>query len=341
MVQESIKQDEVLLEVRHLKKYFTMRKGFFSKEVGLLKAVDDVSFDLKKGEVLGLVGESGCGKTTLGRLILRAYEATDGQVNLNINGEMKNIFDLNKKELRNIRKAMQMIFQDPYGSLNPRKTVLDIVGEPLKVNSMASGKDLQDQVKYLMQVVGLETKHIRRYPHAFSGGQRQRIGIARALATNPQIIVCDEAVSALDVSVQAQIINLLQDLQENFGLTYIFISHGLSVVRHICTKVAVMYVGKIVEMADTDELYSHPVHPYTEAILSAAPNTDLDAKNKRIILDGEVANPAKVPSGCPFHPRCAYAKEICSSKVPGYREIVPNHFCSCHFAEELNLVGIE
>lgn len=339
-MQAETKSQDVLLEVKHLKKYFPLKKGFGNRDPRVLKAVDDVSFTLRKEEVLGLVGESGCGKTTLGKLILRAYEPTDGEVKLNINGQMTNIFSMSKKELRSIRKMMQMVFQDPFGSLNPRKTVLDIVGEPLRVNGIYSGEELQEYVKYLIQMVGLETKHIRRYPHAFSGGQRQRIVIARALALSPQLLICDEAVSALDVSVQAQIINLLQELKEKLGLTYIFISHGLNVVRHISTRVAVMYVGKIVELADTDELYEHPAHPYTEAILSAAPDPDINSRKKRIILEGEVANPVDIPKGCPFHPRCLYAKEICSSTVPVYREIRPGHYCSCHFADKLELAGI-
>lgn len=341
MTKEETDKKEVLLEVRHLKKYFPLSGGYFGKSTGTLRAVDDVSFNLYKGEVLGLVGESGCGKTTLGRLILRAYEATEGEVLFSMGGRTVDIQSLDKKELKSIRKHIQMVFQDPYSSLNPRKTVMDIVAEPLLVNHMASGAVLQEQVRNLVEIVGLESKHIRRYPHAFSGGQRQRIGIARALATNPQLIVCDEAVSALDVSVQAQIINLLQELQENLGLTYIFISHGLSVVRHISTRVAVMYVGKIVEMAKTDTLYSTPLHPYTEAILSAAPDADVERSRKRIILEGEVANPANVPSGCPFHPRCRYAAEKCKNEIPQFREVNPGHFCSCHFAEELKLSGIE
>ena len=334
-------ENDMLLEVKHIKKYFPVKKSWFSTGKYLLKAVDDVSFSLRKGEVLGLVGESGCGKTTLGRLIMRAYEPTSGTVHMNIDGKMINITSLEKDELRRLRRNFQMVFQDPYSSLNPRKTVLDIVGEPMLVNGIASGKDLEDQVAYYMETVGLDSRHIRRYPHAFSGGQRQRIGIARALATNPKLIICDEAVSALDVSVQAQILNLLMDLQESMGLTYVFISHGLSAVKHISTEVAVMYVGHIVEKGPVDSLYSQPLHPYTEALLSAAPDTDLDVKRKRIILSGEVANPVNVPSGCPFHPRCSYSKEICSQAVPEYKEVYPKHYCACHFAGELHLTGIQ
>ena len=338
---ESNVNAEKLLEVNHLKMYFPVKRGFFSTGKGVLKAVDDVSFELKRGAVLGLVGESGCGKTTLGRMIVRAYEPTEGEVLMDINGKMVNITRLGKDELRRLRCNFQMVFQDPYSSLNPRKTVLDIVGEPMLVNGIASGKDLEDRVAYFMDLVGLDSRHIRRYPHAFSGGQRQRIGIARALATNPRLVVCDEAVSALDVSVQAQILNLLMDLQESMGLTYIFISHGLSTVRHISTEVAVMYVGHIVEKGETNELYANPLHPYTEALLSAAPDADLDVRRKRIILQGEVANPVNVPSGCPFHPRCAYCQDICTREIPEYQEVRPGHYCACHLAGELNLEGIQ
>lgn len=331
----------MLLKVDHLKKYFPLKKNLFEKNARVLKAVDDVSFTLNKGEVLGLVGESGCGKTTLGRLIMRAYEPTEGEVHLNIDGSMVNLTKLPPEELRKVRRHFQMVFQDPYSSLDPRKTVMDIVGEPMKVNHIAFGKELEEQVAYYMDIVGLDSRHIRRYPHAFSGGQRQRIGIARALATNPKLLICDEAVSALDVSVQAQILNLLMDLQESMGLTYVFISHGLSAVRHISTQVAVMYVGHIVEKGPADGLYERPLHPYTEALLSAAPDADLDVKRKRIILPGEVANPVNAPSGCPFHPRCMYCKDICKQQKPVMEEVLPNHFCSCHRARELELSGVK
>jgi peptide/nickel transport system ATP-binding protein len=248
---------------------------------------------------------------------------------------------LEPRELRPLRRHMQMIFQDPYSSLDPRMTVLDIVGEPIRVNGLARGSELEERVKELMRVVGLEIKHLKRYPHAFSGGQRQRIGIARALATQPKLVVCDEAVSALDVSIQAQILNLLQDLQREFHLTYLFIAHNLSVVEHISDRVAVMYVGRMVEMAETDELFVKPKHPYTEALLSAVPKPDPDLKMQRIILPGEVANPAAVPSGCPFHPRCKYAQPLCSAEVPAWREVTPEHYASCHFADSLQLKGVE
>ncbi len=330
-----------LLEVERLKKYFPIEKGFLRRVVGHVKAVDDVSLYINEGETLGLVGESGCGKTTLGRCILRAIEPTEGKVRFRANGEPLELTSLEPKELRPLRRHMQMIFQDPYSSLDPRMTVLDIVGEPIRVNGLAHGSDLEERVKELMRVVGLEVKHLKRYPHAFSGGQRQRIGIARALATQPKLVVCDEAVSALDVSIQAQILNLLQDLQREFHLTYLFIAHNLSVVEHISDRVAVMYVGRMVEMAETDELFVKPKHPYTEALLSAVPKPDPDIKMQRIILPGEVANPAAVPSGCPFHPRCTYAQPLCSAEVPQWREVAPEHYASCHFADSLQLKGVE
>ena len=332
---------ERLLEVRNLKKYFPITVGFLKREVGQVKAVDDVSFYINQGETLGLVGESGCGKTTLGRCVIRAIEPTDGIVEFRANGEMADLISLNPKEIREVRQHMQMIFQDPYTSLDPRMTVLEIVGEPLEVNNIARGVELEERVKALMEVVGLEVKYLKRYPHAFSGGQRQRIGIARALATNPKLVICDEAVSALDVSIQAQILNLLLDLQRDLGLTYLFISHDLSVVEHISDRVGVMYVGKLVEMSKSEDLFFRPKHPYTEVLLSAVPTPERERKNQRIILDSEAANPANVPKGCPFHPRCKYAEDICKTEPPTWQEIEPAHFAACHFSKELELKGVE
>jgi len=333
-------QHDVLLEVRNLKKYFPIQKGFLKRTVGYVRAVDDVDLYIKSGETLGLVGESGCGKTTLGRCIVRAIEPTGGTILFRNEHTQIDITALDQKTLRPLRKHMQMIFQDPYSSLDPRMTVLNLVAEPLRVNRMVTSKEAEERVKELMEVVGLEVKHLKRYPHAFSGGQRQRIGIARALSTNPKLIVCDEAVSALDVSIQAQILNLLQDLQEQFHLTFLFVAHDLSVVEHISDRVAVMYVGKMVEMAETEELFLHPKHPYTEALLSAVPKNDPDVKMNRILLPGEVANPADLPSGCAFHPRCTYAQEKCRVEQPERREVAPEHFSACHFAEELELSGV-
>lgn len=333
-----------LIDVRNLKKYFPIHRGMWKKTVRYVRAVDDVSFRINEGETLGLVGESGCGKTTCGRCILRAIEPTSGEVHFKQNGEFANIVDMDKEELRAIRKEIQLIFQDPYSSLNPRMTVKDIIGEPLLVNGIAIGKELEDRVIELMKKVGLRPEYMRRYPHAFSGGQRQRIGIARALALNPRLIVCDESVSALDVSIQAQILNLLQDLQEEYNLTYLFIAHDLSVIEHISDRVAVMYVGKIVELADTVDLFSCPRHPYTEALLSAVPKPDPRIKTDRILLKGEVADPANPPDGCYFHPRCDYAKEICSHEPPPLRKLEGQYgkenYVACHFAESLNLRGI-
>ncbi len=334
---------ERLLEVRHLKKYFPIEKGFLRRVTGYVKAVDDVSFFVNAGETLGLVGESGCGKTTLGRCVIRAYEPTAGEVFFDFGdngGELTEVTALEKRALRVRRRYMQMIFQDPYSSLDPRMTVLDIIGEPLKYAGVRSRGEIEDRVKELVKVVGLEVAHLKRYPHAFSGGQRQRIGIARALAVQPRLVVCDEAVSALDVSIQAQILNLLQDLQEQFHLTYIFVAHNLSVVEHISDRTAVMYVGKMVELAATDQLYGRPLHPYTEALLSAVPEPDPDTKMERIILAGEVPNPANPPAGCPFHPRCKYAQGLCSERVPEWQEIEREHFTACHFARELKLKGV-
>jgi len=339
---EHAQGDKLLLEVKDLKMHFPIKRGFFrSQIIGYVKAVDGVSFYIREGETLGLVGESGCGKTTAGRCVLRAYDPTGGEVWFqDRNLGRVNITTLDKQQLRQLRQNMQLIFQDPYSSLNPRMTLLEIVGEPLYVNKVAQGSEMKERVAELLRVVGLRPEYMTRYPHAFSGGQRQRIGVARALALNPQLIVCDEPVSALDVSVQAQILNLLLDLQREFGLTYLFISHDLSVVEHISNRVAVMYVGKLVEHALTDELFINPKHPYTEALLSAVPKPDPRIRTEPIVLPGEVADPAHPPSGCYFHPRCRYRIDRCESEEPVLRQIAPDHFVSCHRAEELKLVGV-
>jgi peptide/nickel transport system ATP-binding protein len=327
-----------IIEVKNLKKYFPVKDGSTRKNKKYLKAVDGVSFTIKEGETLGLVGESGSGKTTLGRTIVRVYEPTDGTITLKLaNGNDVELTKMSDKELRPIRENLHMIFQDPYTSLNPRMTVFDIISEPLVYGKKLSSKEITNRVIELMELVGLKVPHMKRYPHAFSGGQRQRIGIARSLASNPRFIVCDEAVSALDVSIQAQVINLLQDLQKQLGLTYLFIAHDLSVVQHISDRVAVMYVGAIVEMAPTNQLFTQTKHPYTEALLSAIPGGDFEGKNKRIILDGEIANPVNPPSGCTFHPRCRYATDICKKETPVWQEIGTDHFVSCHHATELTL----
>ncbi|MCU0522917.1 MAG: dipeptide ABC transporter ATP-binding protein [Anaerolineae bacterium] len=335
------RKTERLLEVNNLRKYFPIKKGFFRKTVGHVKAVDDVSLYVNEGETLGLVGESGCGKTTAGRSILRAIEPTSGEIMFRDQRDgWVNVRELEPAELNRVRQQMQIIFQDPYSSLNPRMTLLELVGEPLVINQGMKGRELEDRVADLLRSVGLRPEYLRRYPHAFSGGQRQRIGIARALALNPRLVVCDEPVSALDVSVQAQILNLLREMQGRLGLTYLFVAHDLSVVRHIADRVAVMYVGKMVEKANTDELYPHPLHPYTEALMSAVPRPDPRATKKRIVLEGEVADPSNPPSGCYFHPRCRYAQEVCRVETPVLRELEPEHFVSCHRAEELSLSGV-
>jgi len=330
----------LLLDVKGLKKYFPIRRGLLQKLVGQVKAVDDVSFFVHQGETLSLVGESGCGKTTTARCILRAITPTAGQVLLSDNGEMVDVATVPKARLRSLRRQMQMIFQDPFSSLNPRMTLLDIVGEPLLVHGEGTPQQRTDRVVELLSLVGLPPEYMRRYPHAFSGGQRQRIGIARALALNPHLIVADEPVSALDVSVQAQILNLLLDLQETLGLTILFVAHDLSVVKHISERVAVMYVGRIVETAPTGELFASPRHPYTEALLSSVPKPDPRLRSERIVLQGEVADPANTPPGCHFHPRCRYAHDICRQEAPAQEEISLNHFVSCHRARELSLSGV-
>ena len=331
-----------ILEVKNLTKYFPIKSGFFKRLVGNVQAVDDVSFNLVEGETLGLVGESGCGKTTASRCVLRAVDPTSGEINFRTSdGNTVDMASLNSRELRPIRKEIQMIFQDPFSSLNARMTLLDIVGEPLLVNGVSNRDERLERVSELLTLVGLRPEYMQRYPHAFSGGERQRIGIARALALNPRVVVADEPVSALDVSVQAQVINLLMDLQEQLKLTYLFVAHDLSVVKQISDRVAVMYVGKMVEIASTKKIFEKPLHPYTEALLNAVPVPDpRKRKSEKKHLSGEVANPANPPSGCYFHPRCPYAQDICKTTKPTLEEVQPGRFVSCHRAKELDLTGI-
>ena len=326
------KNGNVLLEAKDVVKYFPIKGGVMLKEIASVKAVDGVSLSIREGETVGLVGESGCGKTTFGRAILRLEEPTSGEVLF----EGQNILAYNKNQMQALRENMQIIFQDPFSSLNPRKTVAHIIGEPLVVHGTKSRRQRDERVLELLSVVGLRKEHMRRYPHQFSGGQRQRIGVARALALNPRLIVCDEAVSALDVSIQAQVINLLKDLQDDFGLTYLFISHDLSVVEHVSDRVAVMYLGKVVEIAPSKALYKKPLHPYTQALLSAVPIPDpaLQRAN-RIILKGDVPSPINPPPGCSFHPRCLYAKDTCRENTPQLKEINPDHFAACLFAGQV------
>jgi peptide/nickel transport system ATP-binding protein len=332
---------EALLEVRGLQKLFPIQRGWLRQVVGHVRAVDDVSFAIRKGETLSLVGESGCGKTTTARCVLRAITPTAGEIRFRTGqGQVVDVAKIPRRQLRPLRREMQMIFQDPFSSLNPRMTLADIIGEPLLVNGVASREERIARVAELLRLVGLRPEYMRRFPHAFSGGQRQRIGIARALALHPSLVVADEPVSALDVSVQAQILNLLLELQEELGLTYLFVAHDLSVVKHISDRVAVMYVGKIVELAPTKEVFAFPKHPYTEALLSAVPKPDPRLASSRIVLQGEVADPSRPPTGCYFHPRCSYAIDVCRKLTPKLEEIAPGHFASCHRAKELSLAGV-
>jgi oligopeptide transport system ATP-binding protein len=322
--------NDVLLHVDNLVMHFPIYRGVFQRQVGAVRAVDGVSFNVMKGETLGLVGESGCGKSTTGRAILQLYKPTAGKVEF----EGTNLVTLKREPMRQMRRRMQMIFQDPYASLNPRMTVGQLVGEPLMVHNVATGEEINKRVEQLLDLVSLNPAFSSRYPHEFSGGQRQRIGVARALALNPSFIICDEPISALDVSIQAQVVNLLEELQKQFGLTYLFIAHDLSMVRHISDRVAVMYLGVIMELTDRDELYKNPLHPYTQALLSAVPIPDpiADAKRKRVILEGDVPSPVNPPSGCRFRTRCPIAQAQCAEARPEFRELRPGHFVACHLA---------
>lgn len=323
--------NDALVHIKDLVMHFPIYRGVIRRQVGAVHAVDGISFDIEKGETLGLVGESGCGKSTTGRTILQLYRPTSGQVIF----DGVNLVEVKGEELRKMRRKMQMIFQDPYASLNPRMTVADIVGEPLMVHNVANAKEIKERVDHLLELVKLNPSFADRYPHEFSGGQRQRIGVARALALQPSFIICDEPISALDVSIQAQVVNLLEELQEQFNLTYLFIAHDLSMVRHISNRVAVMYLGIFAELAERDELYTNPLHPYTQALLSAVPIPDpvADAKRQRVILEGDVPSPVNPPSGCRFRTRCPIAEPICAEERPAFREIKPGHFTACHFSE--------
>ena len=333
---------DILLEINDLKVHFPIRsKRLFGGATSYVKAVDGVSFYIEKGETLGLVGESGSGKTTVGRSILRAIDPTEGEVIFNVEDQSIDLAQLSAKEIRPYRKHMQLIFQDPYSSLNPRMTVRDIIAEPLIAQKLAKGEEVDERVREAAAYCKLNLEYLRRFPHAFSGGQRQRIGIARALVSKPQFIVCDESVSALDVSIQAEILNLLMDLQEKFGFTYLFIAHDLSVVAHISKRVAVMYLGQFVELAPTQDLFLRPKHPYTEALMSAIPDVNPDIAMQPVHLEGEIPSPINPPSGCRFHTRCPYAQDICKTEIPEWKEIEPEHFAACHFVDSLNLKGVD
>jgi peptide/nickel transport system ATP-binding protein len=329
-----------ILTLAHVKKYFPIQRGLLGRVRGHVRAVDDVSLTVRGGETLGLVGESGSGKTTLGRAIVRAHQPTEGEILYRTaEGSTVDLARLNRGELRPYRRELRMIFQDPFSSLNPRMTVLDIVGEPLRIHGLAGGRALEERVAHTLERVGLRPEYMRRYPHAFSGGQRQRIGIARAIVLDSRVVIADEAVSALDVSVRAQILKLMLSLKRELNLTYVFISHDLSVVEYVADRVAVMYVGKVVEQATTEELYQRPMHPYTEALMSAVPNPDPTQRSKRIVLRGEIPDPANPPTGCYFHPRCPYAQDRCKTEAPTLREVAPGRSAACHFAEQLELRG--
>jgi peptide/nickel transport system ATP-binding protein len=337
-----LSESEVLLELNDVKKHFPIRKGVFKKVVARVKAVDGVDFTIKPSETVGLVGESGCGKSTIGRMIMGAYRPTAGHIWFSPNGhERTDIATADSSAMRSLRPHVQMVFQDPFSSLNPRMTVREILAEPLIVNHVVKGKALDDRIKSMIELVGLKIQHLNRYPHAFSGGQRQRISIARALALYPKLVVAEEPPSALDVSVQAQIVNLALEIQEQLCLAYLFISHDLGLVRHFSKRIVLMYVGRIVEYASAEPLFNRPRHPYTEALMSNVPTTRPELAGRRIILKGEPADPMNPPPGCPFHPRCLYAQELCSSVTPELREIEPGHLSACHFAESLNLSGCD
>lgn len=329
-----------LLEVAELCKYFPIKQGFLRRVVGYTKAVDDVSFQVAAGETLGIVGESGCGKTTLGRTILRLYDPTAGAIRFHLDDRTLAVENLASDEKKLFRRRAQMIFQDPFASLNPRMNILETVGEPLRVNGVASGSELEERVARIIQQVGLRVEHLRRYPHSFSGGQRQRIGIARALVVNPRLVVADEPVSALDVSIQAQILNLLQELQVEFDLTYLFVSHDMSVIRYICDRIAVMYAGRLVELGPKEDLLDRPRHPYSAMLLAAVPRTAKGARGKRLITAGEPPDPANLPPGCVFQARCKHVQDICRTEPPPAVNLSDRHFALCHFADELELEGI-
>jgi len=338
-----VSEAKLLLKVENLKKHFPITRGVFKKVVGHVKAVDGVSFSMNTGETVGIVGESGCGKTTVARMIMGAYPPTEGNVWFQPpNGDsMVDLAHIDPSEMRLLRKNIQMIFQDPFASLNPRMTVREIIAEPLIVNKVARGRDLENHVRELVELVGLQKDHLNRYPHAFSGGQRQRISIARALALYPSLIIADEPTSALDVSVQAQIVNLILDIQDRLGLAYLFISHDLGLIRHFSKTIVIMYVGRVVELAPAEPLFARPRHPYTEALMSNVPTTRPELVGRRLILKGEPADPINPPAGCPFHPRCLYAEEICSAVVPPLAEVEPGHTSPCHFSRTLDLTGCD